>query len=432
MNIKIKGLANGIASVILTLGLTLVGSVARAELPTSVSLLAGKDIFVGFVDIENNNGILEVTYSVEGGWCLQHVHADAAADSSGIPQTRRGSPIPGRFQVNEAVACEATKTVTLGDVPSGNFVVAAHAVVASLTDDCQGEGVLYGTERGTGWIYEIDAVACSAEQLIDTGDPFPADSGVNSPNGLAYDSANNLLYFSVTDMDQAQFTTPEAAESQLWAADLDNDSVARVDVDGPGGSLDRHAASGEFFIGEYWYVENQSDRLKKVAFSGTHTGSEQSVCDIDGGEDLSSDYRFGDIVVVPGTTTLLGSTNGALTSTNSFFSLDLNNCSNLNTLCTDPGNTDGGVGQCADQQQLAYGSNGVLYGHPTGDGQLFVVDATTGLNTEIACNDIGSYTDLAAGPQCSPKPTGEDETAWGEGDRFVRRGNWATFININQ
>lgn len=432
-----RGLITTGAAIFFMLGVVV--SPVHAELPKSVALLAGQNIWVGFVDVQDDGGNIKVTYSItEGSWCLQHVHAHAAEDETDIPRTRRGNPIPGRFQVNEPVDCETSKTVTLGEVPDGDFVVAAHAVVAT-TNNCQDEGVLFGTERDTGMIKEIDAVSCNVVELIDTLDPAPGDMERNSPNGLAFDEPGNTLYFSVNG--RMNGDTPERDDgglgSQLWAADLATKSVNRVDLDGNGnstlGTLEGHSASGMFFIDDYWYMENQSDRLKRVALSDPLGGTENpSVCDIDADFDLSGDFRFGDIVVAPGTTRLFASTNGAKETVNSFVSLDLDTCSGFKTKCTDPGNEHDGVGECADQQQLAYGSNGVLYGHPTASGQLFVIDTESGLNSKMVCKDIGFYTDLASGPQCSPEPSGEDETAWGDGERFVTRGNWATFIQIQQ
>ncbi|HSR52337.1 MAG TPA: hypothetical protein VLV83_16040 [Acidobacteriota bacterium] len=417
------------------LALFAASSWAVAQLPVEVALFAGQDIEVGTVEVIDNGGTLEVIYTISDMdlngdgiiesdyWCIQQVHAHVAADASGIPQTRNGSPKPGQFSANEPVACASSYTVSLGPVPLGDFVVAAHAEIDN-TPSCQLEGVLYGTEQGTGWIWEIDAVACAATPLIDTGDPAPADNNVNSPNGLAFDAANNTLYFSASG---AVSGTPEQPGSELWAADLDTMTVAQVNLNGVNDPLFGHSAGGTFFLGEYWYVANRSDSLYSVDVNGAPP-TESPYCDVDGAG-ASGEYRFGDSAVAPGTTILFASTNGPEST---FFSVDLNGCVNFTRLCDDPGNANSGVGECADQQQISYGSNGVLYGHSTGGGDFYVIDTATGLNDSLACDaaDIAvNFTDLASGPQCAAD---QDETAWGAGPRFVDQGNWATYIQVTQ
>lgn len=411
--------------------LALLGGLASTPvLAYDADLYAGQDILVGNVNVDVDiNGDVLVTYTIDDTdndgdgipedeyWCLQYVHADLQLLPEDFPQTKKGNPTPGHFAVYEPVDCLSTVTLNLGPQPDEQYYVAAHAEIDN-TAACQLEGDLFGTQANTGWIWAIDAVNCVASQLIDTGDPAPADTNVNSPNGLAYDAMNDVLYFSVSGSVSG---SPEQPGSDLWYADLGSMTVGLV------GSLFGHSAGGTFFMGDYWYVANNSDDLYQVDVDPL---IETWYCDIDGAGDGL--FRFGDSAFIPGTTTLIASTNGPAQNV---FTADVSaGCSGFTVLCTDPGpgNAFSGVGECADQQQLSFGSNGLLYGHSTSGGEFFVVDTLTGLNDSLACDEFDTpdgimnlyFTDLASGAQCVAD---RDETAWGDGIDFLGR-NWATYI----
>ncbi len=140
-------------------------------------------------------------------------------------------------------------------------------------------------------------------------------------------------------------------------------------------------------------------------------------------------FRFGDTAVAPGTTTLYANTNGPASNV---FTVDVSSgCTGYTELCSDPGNVHSGVGECADQQQMSFGSNGLLYSNSTGGGEFYVVDTATGLNDSLACDSFNDGQDelhcapiWASGPQCTAD---REETAWGAGNDFSGK-NWATCI----
>jgi len=137
-----------IAALVIALGIAGCGSgsltVAQPVSPTAPvktasdaceTLWAGQTIDAGDLLVSNDDFFLYVTYATSGGWELQLTHLAVADDLSGIPQTKKGNPIPGRF----AYAAEHDPTVTtytyviplsdLGILADDVLVIAAHAEV---------------------------------------------------------------------------------------------------------------------------------------------------------------------------------------------------------------------------------------------------------------------------------------------------------------
>jgi len=61
-------------------------------------LYADQTIVVGKVEVYIEDSYLVVKYTITAaGWCLNETHLAVAALLAGIPQTKRGNPIPGQF-----------------------------------------------------------------------------------------------------------------------------------------------------------------------------------------------------------------------------------------------------------------------------------------------------------------------------------------------
>ncbi len=100
----------------------------------SVDLMAGQDIDAGRILIRDDFQYLTIKFQAEPGWRITEVHLAIATSLAGIPQTKKGNPIPGLFQY---------KNDTLDSVESFTFqipmawangttlYIAAHCVVES-------------------------------------------------------------------------------------------------------------------------------------------------------------------------------------------------------------------------------------------------------------------------------------------------------------
>lgn len=130
-------------------------------------------------------------------------------------------------------------------------------------------------------------------------------------------------------------------------------------------------------------------------------------------------FRFGDIVISSDGSTLYGSSlKSEVTDTEpTFFSIDLARC-NYTAISTVSGT----------KLQLAFGSDGNLYGQSTGTGEFFLIDPADGSTTSmgIPTGAQDGFTDIASGSLCVL----EEETAWGGTLPFPGK-NWATYISYD-
>jgi len=376
-------------------------------------------IDVGDVRIWNDTDYLYVDYVLgddQPDWCITQIHLKVATSLEGIPQTKKGNPIPGKFDYISDYECtrdpEPIK-VPLEWGPETELFIAAHAVVSTPVE-CEATGIVYGTERGDGTvgsggvIYSVDVVTKAATFVYSTG-LNPGNR--NSPNGNAFDAVNYRLYYSSNDREN----TP----SILYFYDFDAQHLA--------GMLNGFAAGAAFYNQEYYYVENRTDDLRAASFNedGTVLSDDLVLADFTGTE--GKGLRFGDIVIST-EGILYGSAqvviNGTATG-NEFFSINL---------ATGEYQIIKSFSLSEGTKQLAFGSNGVLYAHNAGTGEFFTVnlaydpaDPTSELFTFIGIvtgSSTGQFTDLASGPLCIP----ETETAWGAGLDFLGK-NWATYFN---
>lgn len=102
------------------------------------TLVAGQHTDVGTVCVTAVGDDLEITYSTDNGWKLSETHLWVGTDIAGMPQTRKGSPIPGQFPYPSGDISGSTSYTSLVSLDSIGFscpsddqavLVAAHAVV---------------------------------------------------------------------------------------------------------------------------------------------------------------------------------------------------------------------------------------------------------------------------------------------------------------
>jgi len=110
-----------------------------SDAPYSTDLLAGQTIDVGEVQVWNDAGNLYVKYIVDkAGWCLTETHLAVDTVLDNIPQTKKGNPIPGKFEYkkeHDPCVTEYTYTIPLDWGCNESLFIAAHAVVIEVLGD---------------------------------------------------------------------------------------------------------------------------------------------------------------------------------------------------------------------------------------------------------------------------------------------------------
>jgi hypothetical protein len=133
-------------------------------------LIAGQNIPVGDVFIENDENSLYVTYQTDGNWLITETHLDVATRPEDLKQTPKGNPVPGRFAYqseHDPGVTTMTHTIDLTAWPAGSTLyIAAHSVVvsASGSETAWGEGVDF---PGNNWAMYMsyDLQSCTPPPL---------------------------------------------------------------------------------------------------------------------------------------------------------------------------------------------------------------------------------------------------------------------------
>ena len=391
------------------------------------TLVAGKNIDVGTVNVWNDADNLYVEYFItDPEWCLIETHLAVTTGPNNIPQ-KNGNPIPGKFPYQccydetegewlfvtkpedldaecsaegstETCLTAITYTIPLSEIdegvePEDLLYIAAHAVVKDMS--CYQTAILYGIERYTGTVYGVDVITGISWVEFDIVPPPPTTSV--GPNGLAYDVENGRFYY---------YSYQETPTNKLYFWD----SAQYL-----AGSLIGDTTAASFYDGKYYYIAGPpaSDDLYVVEFDPDGTIASGFPVKVDDIADNSHGWTFnGDIAIKDGV--IYGWGKCGECGDYEFFTYDLG--------------TEAFVVHTPTYQaslQLAFGSDGELYGHRSGiPGDFFVINTDTG---EVAASATSSpgilFTDCASGAICVP----DTETAWAANVNFPGK-NWATYF----
>lgn len=370
------------------------------------TLWAGRNIDVGTVTYGiDNDANFYVTYSCTGGWMLSETHM-FAGDKKDMPLNRPGRPKIGRFPHStdhNPWVSSYTYYVPLTELPPAEepgFVVATHSVVQNPNggdETAWGDGahtftdkgwgwydvyyfnqpdnpytILYGVEYGTDdslrlWLVDITNGGSESELILTE---YVGGGGNGSFDGSAYDVESGNFFFS--DNNNTLYINPLNGE----------DPSASV------GTLSGTAESADFLDNTYYYVDAASNTIHQVDFdadwlivsdnSVSTIPSSVTVTDIAMSPDGTTMYMVGN--VGDGTTEMI--TWDIVADTYSTIDLTL-----------------------AEDTQIAYGSDGVLYAlEPTDDNTIrtYTLDTDTGTSTEINGDDIiiidDPFSDISKGP----------------------------------
>jgi len=202
-------------------------------------------------------------------------------------------------------------------------------------------------------------------------DPTPIDNSENYPNANAYDPVNNRIYFGTDD-------------GRLFYHEIGSGTHVQVEGNATSGTFGT-MASGAWYDGNFYYVENSTNRLYRVTISGTTANRTQIGT-------VPTSNGYGDIAFDPANPGVFIGSAGSPTAI--WYWYDINS------------GTKGTLSRTGGELkhlQLAYGSNGVLYGVEAISGQFYTVvyDKVAGSVTLTEDWNSGyTFTDLASGPQC--------------------------------
>jgi hypothetical protein len=134
------------------------------------TLYAGQNIPVGTVEVWNDGDALHITYRITAPWKMSESHLMVAASLSGIPQTAKGNPIPGKFTWSQTYdqgvsGSEFVISLSENDLESTFLFVAAHAVVTNggQTETAWAQGHAFdGKNWATLFTYQVEGIPLTA------------------------------------------------------------------------------------------------------------------------------------------------------------------------------------------------------------------------------------------------------------------------------
>jgi len=352
--------------------------------PKVVTLLAGQDIEVGTVSVWNDNENLTVKYETIDGWMMTETHLHVADSVGAIPQTTgekkgkgpAGNPIPGHFMAGDYYDPPVTEDTFIIDLDGWELetllYIAAHAVVEKVEIETS------TVQPALTWQRSVEEAGAIAHFAGYGGQWDPATDGFTillDPEQLVWDNGT--------------YHTPPGTPSDNFAS---------------------------------WNYKG---------FVGTEGPSYDSTY----GSDLR---RFNAEFEMPGECTVTGGTLSAV----SFDGIPIND--NVYVFVNEDlifwGGTRVYTGQMSSTFQGMTGASALRGTVSPAETDRWYIPGTLPALTNLTSgtNDIDVFTEenerwgglgeLVLSLDCETVTT-TTETAWGDGDRFVPKGNWATYFD---
>lgn len=218
-----------VLALVLIMGMAIPVAAATEDDPFHTDLFAGQHIDVGDVLVWDDGNTLYVEYVINSPWVMTQSHLHIATSLVGIPQTKKGNPIPGQFEWGEYYAPPVDADTFNFDLSQEGWYgaelhIAAHAVVID-TSTCPYEtetawadgtdfpgknwatyftyntpcaepsGSLYVT--GTGW--KSDSAWCPCNYTYDlttTGDPVALQGFVDTSAAALANTGDWSKYYA--------------------------------------------------------------------------------------------------------------------------------------------------------------------------------------------------------------------------------------------
>ena len=241
---------------VLALMLALLPATATAHTegdPLVVALLAGQNMSVGYVKVRNDADTLYVKYVItDEDWCITETHLQVATSLDEIPMTKKGNPIPGKFEENDKHACVSEVKYTYNLEKKGwapcdqQLYIAAHAVVRKTdgkgcgsTETAWGDGDPFpGANWATYFTYQVQCPCTNVPVVVNGG--FEAPVVTDSFGWDIYASGTQDLGWTVEwyggDTSFGGETRPEPAHLELHKSGTvvdasEGDQYAELDTD---------------------------------------------------------------------------------------------------------------------------------------------------------------------------------------------------------
>ena len=288
-------------------------------------------------------------------------------------------PLTAYAQVTAANENDQDSTPGNGTPPTPNeddeavVIVGRQPILLATQNNAPPSGASFSEAR----IFGVDASG-NTEMISNT--LAAVNSNTTNFNGNAYDPLSGRFYFSRFD---GAFQT-----SELFFNDLKGNQQSA-------GQLGAAAACGTFYNGAYYYVAQLSDDFFKVTFHPDGTiASEMQVANIFDGTAYDGNWLgFGDIAFSLDGTTVYGSATrtGVDPTITVFFKMNADG-SGYTEICGGPA-----CGFQAGTTQIAFGSDGKLYGANTlGNQEFYEINSLNGNSVWLANLDQ-SFSDLSMG-----------------------------------
>ena len=370
------------------------------------TLWAGQNIDVGTVTygIDENANFYATYDCSSSGWLISETHM-FAGDKADMPLNKPGAPKIGLFPysgMHDPWVSTFTYRVPLSQLPpceSPGFVVSSHGIVhspAGQTETAWAEGDFTFSDKGWGWyddyyfntppnqstilygtamsydtllVYHLDVTLGAADLIFRE---YVGNSS-GSYDGTAFDLETGMFFFT-------NYSTGE-----LWANYLQGEDPSFCT-----GMLGGIAASGTFYDGSYYYVDEEQNTINRVTFTGNWTIASEFILDTIPNPVEVNDIAMsqaGDFLYITGRHN--GNGTGLLSwevATHNFYTMSL---------------------AVEEGAQLAFGSDNVLYavappGENPGCSDAYILDISGCVLTEIRSEGIifieDPLIDLATGP----------------------------------
>ena len=390
-----------------------------------VDLVAGQTQDVGDVYYDYDGTTFRISYQLTTpGLCLDVVHFGVYDETNQIPTVGRGNVAPGSltYQFSPDGCATSYADSFEASFNDSDYYVLAHAgVVGSVGGiDEASCPVIAGIGHGANAaiyddLYYVNPNSGTSQFFYNTGrggivSPLGGVPTLSYPNGLALDVSTNTYYYA--DAQQNLFSHVPGSGTQTGV--------------GVTGHLDAGATIAN---GVYYYMKQSSTGNSgddDLIARNLGTGVETEVCSDFMLPDGQYDLEFGDLAYNAAdgriyTSVYLDNENTTVVDmVTRFFSVDplAGGTCGYNLIRERAGD---------EKLQLAFGSDGVLYGHSTGNaptspvGTFYSIDLVTGDRTDLgtinnAAGVLLQFNDLApANVDCGGVDF--DETAWGWGQQ---------------